>query len=349
MKILISEENFIHNINFLKKKYNKNILPVIKANAYGHGSEIIVKILIKYGINQCVVARISEAMELLNNIDIPKEFKIIILETIEKEDLKEVLKYPQLIVTANSEKDLLNFLGYGISSKKIQLKIDLGFGRNGIVLDDIYKIKKIILENNLKFSGIFSHLFSVDYLTGIKLIEKFNEALVELGRENFQMVHLQNSLAISNYGSLPFVTHLRPGMFIYGFFEDGAYEENLKKVISLNGEIITIKNIENLEYLAYLKKGELKNKFLKNIAFIKIGYGDGFLKNNEGDFILINNKPYKIVLITMDNTFIDVDDEVKVGDKVEIYSDLYSSKKWLNMNICEYLPILSKRIIREIK
>lgn len=349
MKILISEENFIHNINFLKKKYNKNILPVIKANAYGHGSEIIVKILIKYGINQCVVARISEAMELLNNIDIPKEFKIIILETIEKEDLKEVLKYPQLIVTANSEKDLLNFLGYGISSKKIQLKIDLGFGRNGIVLDDIYKIKKIILENNLKFSGIFSHLFSVDYLTGIKLIEKFNEVLIELGRENFQMVHLQNSLAISNYGSLPFVTHLRPGMFIYGFFEDGAYEENLKKVISLNGEIITIKNIENLEYLAYLKKGELKNKFLKNIAFIKIGYGDGFLKNNEGDFILINNKPYKIVLITMDNTFIDVDDEVKVGDKVEIYSDLYSSKKWLNMNICEYLPILSKRIIREIK
>lgn len=349
MKILISEENFIHNINFLKKKYNKNILPVIKANAYGHGSEIIVKILIKYGINQCVVARISEAMELLNNIDIPKEFKIIILETIEKEDLKEVLKYPQLIVTANSEKDLLNFLGYGISSKKIQLKIDLGFGRNGIVLDDIYKIKKIILENNLKFSGIFSHLFSVDYSTGIKLIEKFNEVLVELGRENFQMVHLQNSLAISNYGSLPFVTHLRPGMFIYGFFEDGAYEENLKKVISLNGEIITIKNIENLEYLAYLKKRELKNKFLKNIAFIKIGYGDGFLKNNEGDFILINNKPYKIVLITMDNTFIDVDDEVKVGDKVEIYSDLYSSKKWLNMNICEYLPILSKRIIREIK
>lgn len=349
MKILISEENFIHNINFLKKKYNKNILPVIKANAYGHGSEIIVKILIKYGINQCVVARISEAMELLNNIDIPKEFKIIILETIEKEDLKEVLKYPQLIVTANSEKDLLNFLGYGISSKKIQLKIDLGFGRNGIVLDDIYKIKKIILENNLKFSGIFSHLFSVDYSTGIKLIEKFNEVLVELGRENFQMIHLQNSLAISNYGSLPFVTHLRPGMFIYGFFEDGAYEENLKKVISLNGEIITIKNIENLEYLAYLKKRELKNKFLKNIAFIKIGYGDGFLKNNEGDFILINNKPYKIVLITMDNTFIDVDDEVKVGDKVEIYSDLYSSKKWLNMNICEYLPILSKRIIREIK
>ena len=349
MKILISEENFIHNINFLKKKYNKNILPVIKANAYGHGSEIIVKILIKYGINQCVVARISEAMELLNNIDIPEEFKIIILETIEKEDLKEVLKYPQLIVTANSEKDLLNFLENGISSKKIQLKIDLGFGRNGIVLDDIYKIKKIILENDLKFSGIFSHLFSVDYSTGIKLIEKFNEVLIELGRENFQMIHLQNSLAISNYGSLPFVTHLRPGMFIYGFFEDGAYEENLKKVISLNGEIITIKNIENLEYLAYLKKEELKNKFLKNIAFIKIGYGDGFLKNNEGDFILINNKPYKIVLITMDNTFIDIDDEVKVGDKVEIYSDLYSSKKWLNMNICEYLPILSKRIIREIK
>lgn len=349
MKILISEENFIHNISFLKKKYNKNILPVIKANAYGHGSEIIVKLLVKNKINQCVVARISEALELLESTDIPKDFQIIILETVEKKDLKEVLKYPQLIVTANSEKDLLNFLDSGIDSQKIQLKIDLGFGRNGIVLDDISKIKKIILEKELKFSGIFSHLFSVEYSKGIELIKIFENILNELGRENFQMVHLQNSLAISNYGSLPFVTHLRPGMFIYGFFEDGAYEENLRKVFFLEGEILNIKNIENLEYLAYLSKNELKNKNLKNVAFIKIGYGDGFLKMNEGDFVLINGKPYKIILITMDNTFIDVDDEVKIGDKMEIYWDLYSSKKWLNMNICEYLPILSKRILRELK
>ncbi|MGL5759946.1 MAG: alanine racemase, partial [Cetobacterium sp.] len=39
----ISKENIINNVNFLKKKYKKSILPVVKANAYGHGIKVITK------------------------------------------------------------------------------------------------------------------------------------------------------------------------------------------------------------------------------------------------------------------------------------------------------------------
>ena len=345
MKILISEENFIHNINFLKKKYDRDILPVIKANGYGHDLKLIVSLLLKYKINQCVVARLSEALEILRSLSIPKDFKILVLESISEENFKYILDYPQILSTANSIGDILKLLENKIPTTQIQIKIDLGFGRNGITTDEIPLLKEIISKENTKFSGIFSHLFSVPYKKGIELINIFENILNTLGKDRFSMIHLQNSLGISNYGTIPFTTHLRPGMFIYGFYEDGAYEKNLKKVFSLKGNFTAIKNIKNIDYLAYTPKENLKTTS-ENIGFVKIGYGDGFLKSNEGSFVKIKDKFYKILLLTMDNTFIEVDENINIDDEVEIYFDFDVTKKHLKINICEFLPILSSRIPR---
>ena len=348
MKILISEENFIYNINFLKKKYGKDILPVIKANGYGHDLKLIVSLLLKYKINQCVVARISEALEILKSFDTPKDFKILVLESISKENFEYISKYPQIISTANSISDLSELLENNINPNQIQIKIDLGFGRNGIKIDEISILKEIISKEKNKFSGIFSHLFSIEYKKGLKLINIFENIVNSLGKDKFSMIHLQNSLGISNYGTLSFTTHLRPGMFIYGFYEDGAFEKDLRKVFSLKGKITSIKNIKNIDYLAYLPKEKIKTTS-NDVAFIKIGYGDGFLKSNEGSFVKINNNFYKILQITMDNTFIEIDKNIKIGDEVEIYFDFKRVKQHLKMNICEFLPILSSRIPRIIK
>lgn len=348
MKILISEKNFIHNINFLKKKYGKDILPVIKANGYGHDLNIIVSLLLKYNINQCVVARFSEALEILNSQFISKNFKILVLESISKENFKYILEYPQILATANSIDDILELLENKIPTNQIQIKIDLGFGRNGIQVDEIPLLKEIIFKEKNKFSGLFSHLFSVEYEKGVEFINIFENILNFLGKDNFSVIHLQNSLGISNYGTIPFVTHLRPGMFIYGFCEDGAFEESLKKVFSLKGNISNIKNIKNINYLAYTPKENLKI-LSENVGIIKIGYGDGFLKLNEGSFVKIKSKLYKILLITMDNTFIEIDKNISIGDELEIYFDFDMTKKHLKMNICEFLPILSSRIPRVLK
>lgn len=48
----------------------------------------------------------------------------------------------------------------------------------------------------------------------------------------------------------------------------------------------------------------------------KIGYADGFGKQNENTNCLIHRKEYRIVEITMDNSFLEVDERVKVGDEV---------------------------------
>ena len=164
-----------------------------------------------------------------------------------------------------------------------------------------------------------------------------------LGKDKFEMIHLQNSAATLTY-DCKIVTHIRAGMLIYGLQDDGFYERNLKQIFSLESEISSIRNLENSKYIAYnLKKSDCN---AKHIAKIKLGYADGFLKSNEGSFCLIGNREYKILQVTMDNTFLEVDESIREGDSVLLYHNVSLAALHNKMTIYELLTILSPRIPR---
>ena len=230
----------------------------------------------------------------------------------------------------------------------MQLKIDLGFGRNGISLSEIPELEKFTNENNLKFKGVFSHLFAVNYEDGLELIDLFSDVVNSIGKDKFEMIHLQNSAAVMNY-NCDIATHIRVGMLTYGLQEVGYFDPNLKQVFSLEGQVAGVRDIEDHKYVAYELKDDLDIENCKYLAKIKIGYGDGFLKRNEKSKCIINNKEFKIAQVTMDNTFIEVDASVKEGDRVLLYNDITKVVNFTGMNIYELLTILSPRIPRVYK
>ncbi len=349
MKVIVSEENLVHNINYMKEKYKRQLITVLKANAFGHGIEEVADILYRNNQKEFAVARFIEAEQIKNSLN-QDDVEILIFERIEEENLTKVLTDKEYIVTANTLEDLINYINKGLNPYQIQIKIDFGFGRNGIGEAEVEELKNYIEENkfNFKFKGIYSHLYATNYEEGKELINKFIEIVKYLGRDKFQKVHMQNSVGMLEYGEIDFFTHMRPGLYIYGLQEVGFYHENLKQVFSFKGKIDSVKNIENSKYIAYSTKENLNLKNCKNVAKIKVGYGDGYLKSNEGSSCLINNKEYKITSITMDNTFIEVDSKVKEGDEVELYYDVDLISEYLGFHICEILPMLSTRIKRKI-
>ncbi|MGL4252590.1 MAG: alanine racemase [Fusobacteriaceae bacterium] len=345
IKLEVSEKNLINNVEYLKNKYNKKILPVIKADAYGHGMGLVSQIFYEKGYKEFAVARLSEAKKILENKKL-SDCRVLIFESVGSEYFSSIEKYDSIDVTANTFSELEELLDYGIPSERIQIKIDFGFGRNGLKLSEIQKLKEYMSTKNLKFKGIYSHLYAVEYQEGKELLEKFHNILKFLGEENFQMVHMQNSIGTLFYGDAPGMTHLRVGAYTYGLQEEGFFHEGLKRVFSLKGEIAGVRDIENSRYLAYNLKSELGIEGWKNVAKIKIGYGDGFIKSNEKSNCLINGKPYKILSVTMDNTFIQVDESVKEGDEVELYPDLSIVRENTGMPIFELLTLLNERIER---
>ena len=347
--VSLDKDALYHNIEYLREYKQKELLPVIKANAYGHNSLLIAKALYDFNIKTWAVARFSEAITIIEymmkNFSI-NDFKILVFESL-GDDYSFLEKYPEICPTINSIKDLKNALANNISIDRLSLKIDFGFGRNGIKAEEVDELKNLIKFNSLKFLGIFSHLFSATYTDGLEVIKKFTEVVNKLGRDNFEMVHLQNAAGIYNY-DVEVVTHIRTGMLTYGLQEAGFYDHDLKPVFTgLIGYVDSVRYVSELDYVAYEDLSSISPK-TKKIAKIKIGYGDGFPKANNKTTCLIKKKEYVISQVTMDNTFIEVDDRVNVGDKVHLYHRPNEMKTRTGLSMLEALIALSPLRVKRI-
>ena len=315
--VSLDKDALYHNIEYLREYKQKELLPVIKANAYGHNSLLIAKALYDFNIKTWAVARFSEAIT--------------------------IIEYMMKNFSINDFKILVN----NISIDRLSLKIDFGFGRNGIKAEEVDELKNLIKFNSLKFLGIFSHLFSATYTDGLEVIRKFTEVVNKLGKDNFEMIHLQNAAGIYNY-NVEVVTHIRTGMLTYGLQEAGFYDHDLKPVFTgLIGYVVSVRYVNELDYVAYEDLSSINPK-TKKIAKIKIGYGDGFLKANNKTTCLIKKKEYVISQVTMDNTFIEVDDRVNVGDKVHLYHRPNEMKTRTGLSMLEALIALSPLRVKRI-
>lgn len=342
-KIKVSRENILHNYHYLKKLRNKDIIAVVKANAYGHGLENIVKFLSENGCKYFAVARECEAEKILK-LKI-ENINIIILETIDEIEILKNNKNVHMVI--NSFKDLLDLLDKGVSTQQLHLKLDFGFGRNGILEKDFFKLKELIKEKKLKFKGLCTHVFAADYDDMVLIEKRFSQILKELGNERFEIIHMQNSAGVISIEG-EFCTHIRCGTVLFGLQEIGYYDPCIKRAFKLNGRILDIKDIDDLKYIGYEKKENLNIGKYRKVAKIRLGYGDGFSKRSEGIMSIINNKKFKIVHISMDSSFILVDDSVKEGDNIEIFHDLEESINHLKVPHYEFLSCINDRIKREL-
>ena len=68
---IISRKNLTHNFNYVKKHVGNNvsIMPVVKANAYGHGVTEICNILSQYDIKGFCVALLSEVIQISKDME----------------------------------------------------------------------------------------------------------------------------------------------------------------------------------------------------------------------------------------------------------------------------------------
>lgn len=339
----VSKNNLIFNYNYLRETQKKEIIAVVKANAYGHDITKVVPILKEAGCEYFAVARERETKKILDlNL---KEIKILVLESVN--DLKLLKNEKSVEMTVIGLDILKKCLQERIPTEQLHLKLDFGFARNGITLDKLDELEKLIKEKDLKFKGIMTHLFSADKKDMEEIEEKFYEIVKKLGRERFEIIHTQNSagiLTIKGKGC----THIRCGTILFGLQEIGYFDPNVRRVFKLVGRIAGIKELKSLKYIGYEKKSDLKLDNFKRVAKIRIGYGDGLSKRSENMMSIIKNKEYKIIHISMDTSFILIDNSITIGDEVEIFKDLEKAMKHLKVPHYEFLSCINDRIERKI-
>ena len=341
----INKENLEKNLEKIRF-INKNIICVIKDNAYGLGIGNILPILLENNCNYFAVAYIDEAIkirEILKNFEKEKKLKflenrkikIMALNYIKPKKLEYAIENDVELTIFNFSQlsDYLKILEESFENTvlKIHIKVNSGMNRLGFneseILELIEKIKKYEINsknNKLEIISIFSHISDAEnQLETEKQVEKYENILKIFDKNNvkYQYKHLQASPLLFKYGEKYNYDFARVGMALYGM-EPLSYDVGLLDVITVKSQIINIRNVKKNDKISYGSKG-IVNRDSK-IGIVSIGYAHGFQKqieNSEGAYVLVNGKKAKIIgEICMDMIFVDLTDieNVRMNDEVVI-------------------------------
>lgn len=355
------------NIKEIKKIVkDKEIIGVVKADAYGHGAIDTASILLENGADRLAVAVISEAIELREN-GITKPLMILGYTPLSfKEDL---VKYDieQTVFNLEYAKELSDFAIKNNTKAKIHIKIDTGMGRIGFLpneesIDEIEKISKL---QGIEIIGLFTHFSTADEedkeYTKLQ-VEKYKKIVDELDKRgvNTGIKHVSNSAAIIDLEEYYFDA-VRPGIILYGYYPSNEVKKDKIKIrpaLTLKSNIIHLKTVEEGTYISYGRSYVTEGK--RTIATLPIGYADGYTRLLNGKAkVIIRGKLAPVVgKICMDQCMVDVTDidGVSVGDEVillgrdgNIKNDADDLAKMLGTINYEIICMIGRRVPRVYK
>ena len=158
-RITIDLDNLCHNVNYLKSNNNEKILcAVVKANAYGHGINIVAKKLLNLGVQWFAVSSVNEGIELRKIIG--NSNCILIFPDFYANRWEEIERY-NLIPVIHNFRSLDELAGSRRSHLKFHIEIDTGMSRTGFNSKDLPKLVSKLKGLHLDgLEGVYSHLAS---------------------------------------------------------------------------------------------------------------------------------------------------------------------------------------------
>lgn len=335
-ELIIHLNSLKNNLDYFKEKIGPNtkIMAMVKAFAYGAGSEQLTKTLEKQAIDYFAVAYTDEGIELREN-GIYAPIMVLNPQIHEFDKLAEYQLEPE-IYSLEILKEIDEYSTQNNKNLKIHLKIDTGMKRLGFESHEIEELIKILNQApQLWVASIFSHLVASEDINQKSFTEKQIKDFKEISDKISQQIgykpflHINNSAGITYYPEAN-LDMVRLGIGLFGISSNPTIKKNLEEVLELKTYITQIKTVEKEETIGYGRKGKLKEK--GKIATLGIGYADGFKRNlglGKGQF-LIKGKICKTVgNICMDMCMVDISHlkDVKVGDQAIAFSKELSIQK----------------------
>ena len=318
-----------YNVKNIKNLINnKDMIAVVKADAYGHGALDIIPTLIKNGVNRLAVAVIAEAIEFRKkNINIP----IMILGSTPLEYSEELINYDieQTVFNLEYAEELSKIAVKMGKRAKVHIALDTGMGRIGFLQNEksINEVEKICRLKGIEVIGIFTHFATADEENkeySNYQFNKFTSFIKELERRGIHIPikHCSNSGAIMDLPET-YLDAVRAGIILYGYYPSNEVNKevlDLKPVLSLKAKISHVKELDKDMYISYGRTFKTEKKSV--IATIPIGYADGYSRLLSGKVkVIVNGKLANVVgRICMDQCMVDVTDvgNVKVSDEVTL-------------------------------
>ena len=314
-----------HNVDYLRSMSKTDIMPVLKANAYGHGAIAVSKILRAHGVRMIGTATLGEALMLRKSGD--KGRIVAWLYDANGPELGEAIRrnIDIGIVDQTHVPAVCKLAANHAGRVRIHLFVDTGINRAGIPYDESVRAALELSKTpRIDLVGLMSHLIQSqipnDATTHaqLKMFRALRDTLVRDHGVTFEHVHIANSGGCLNYDVSDF-TLARPGLSVFGMDPNGKYNRNLRPAMTVESRIIQIKPISKGESVGYDKKYTAKKNMV--ICVAPVGYADIVPRSSSGKLHVIINGTRRKVLgnISMDQIVIESAPSDAVGDAVLLF------------------------------
>lgn len=304
------------------------MMGVVKADGYGHGSVAISLELEKLGVGVLGVATVSEGV-LLRNAGITS--RIIVFSPPLSDRIGFYDTY-DLELVIDSEESLDLALGAGFAAR-CHLKIDTGMGRLGEYEEKATDIlRRIERDRLLSLSSVWTHFARADEaedsFTDVQF-ERFNDFIGALGGAPAPL-HVAASAAVFTRPETVDASRFsmaRVGIALYGLLDidNERPPSGLTPVMELTSQIVAIKWVPAGTPISYGARWRADKE--TRIATISAGYADGLPRalSNRGS-VRIAGELYPIVgTVCMDMIMVDLGPQedsgrdVRIGDEVSLF------------------------------
>lgn len=331
------------------------LMPVVKADAYGHGAVHVSRALIAQGATLLAVAYVEEAMALrAGGIRVP----IVVLSGFGPGQMDAIVTH-DLVPVVGAPSTLQQILDRPAGARRVavHLKVDTGMTRLGLMPEDALRAAEAIVAcGTADLVGIMTHLASADEDAEVttRQLDLFDDCIAALAARGIHppLVHAANSAGLAFLR--PTHTLARPGLLLYGLRPRPLSPSiEVRPVMTVSAEIAVLKNVASGTAVSY--GGRWVASRPSRIAVLPIGYADGVPRARamaEHGYAIVRGRRAPIAgNVCMDLLMLDVTDvpDVAVGDAATLMGDAptaWDIAAWADGNAWESLTRVDVRVPR---
>jgi alanine racemase len=311
------------NYRTIRNHVGVDVMPVLKANAYGHGLVPVGQLFDRLRAPYLAVAYLEEGLRLRQaGVRAP----ILVLGGIIGDQIPLFLSN-DLTLTASSVDKLRAIEECAAAMGKtaqVHLKIDTGMERIGVHWYSAEKLLEASLKTpHVRVMGIFSHFADADAAEpslARQQLERFQEVLRFYERRSLKppLRHIANSGAVLQMPEARF-DMVRPGILLYGAYPTSEVARTIpvQSALTWRSKVVYFKVVRPNNPVSY--GSTFRSEEAIRVVTLPVGYGDGYLRSMSGSAqVIVRGKRYPVVgRICMDQIMVNIGwDSAWNGDDV---------------------------------
>lgn len=338
-RVVVDLDALSFNLSQIRSRLSgqTEVLPIVKADAYGHGMIAVARHLAQRNIGSFGVMGLEEGIR-LREAGIPGQ--IVVLGGLLPDEIKDCVlhrltpvihHFDQLEVLLNSSSDV---------PVGVHLKWDTGMGRLGFLPQDLPRLASSLSRTpHVRVEGLLTHFSDGedDLITDVQ-VRTFESIIFDLAShgvlQNEIVIHMANSAAFQSgrteidmeslqkrwAGTVHF--WVRPGLLLYGIPPNPERSLSLwKPVMKVEARLISIKTLPAKSRISYGGIRTLERE--TRVGVLGLGYADGLPRelSDWGWAVRDGIRLPFLGRVCMDMVIVDLteaDDAIELGDWVTV-------------------------------